>query len=98
MSQMGDCIDTRWEFPVGASLLRRLGSFSRVIMFDRRGVGASDPVPLEALPTWEEWADDALAVLDAVGSERAALFGAGDGGAVAALFAAIHPARTSAAI
>jgi class 3 adenylate cyclase len=53
---------------------------------------------LEALPTWEEWADDALAVLDAVGSERAALFGAGDGGAVAALFAAIHPARTSAAI
>jgi class 3 adenylate cyclase len=98
MSQMGDCIDSRWEFPVSASLLRRLGSFSRVIMFDRRGVGASDPVPLEALPTWEEWADDALAVLDAVGSERAAVFGAGDGGAVAALFGAIHTDRTSALI
>jgi class 3 adenylate cyclase len=98
MSGIADCIDSRWDFPPYASLLRRLGSFSQVIMFDRRGTGASDPVPLEALPTWEEWADDALAVLDVVGSERAAVFGTSDGGAVAVLFAATHPDRTSALI
>jgi pimeloyl-ACP methyl ester carboxylesterase len=79
MSNIADCIDSRWEFPPFASLLRRLGSFSRVIMFDRRGTGSSDPVPLEALPTWEEWADDALAVLDAIGSERAAVLGTAEG-------------------
>jgi class 3 adenylate cyclase len=98
MSAIADCIDARWEYPPFASLLRRLASFSRVIMFDRRGSGASDPVSLEALPTWEEWADDALCVLDAVGSERASLFGHTDGGAVAALFAATHPERTSSLI
>jgi class 3 adenylate cyclase/predicted alpha/beta hydrolase len=98
MSEMVHCIDTRWEYPPFASLLRRLGSFSRVIMFDRRGSGASDPVALEALPTWEEWADDALAVLDAVGSERVAVLGASDGGLMAALFAATHPDRSSALI
>jgi pimeloyl-ACP methyl ester carboxylesterase len=98
MSGISDCIDSRWEFAPFASLLRRLGAFSRVIMFDRRGTGASDPVQLEALPTWEEWADDALAVLDAVGSERTALFGHADGGPVAALFAATHPDRTAALV
>jgi hypothetical protein len=49
-----------------ARFLQRLGSFSRLIMFDRRGAGASDPVPLDALPTWEEWSEDLRAVLDAV--------------------------------
>jgi class 3 adenylate cyclase/alpha-beta hydrolase superfamily lysophospholipase len=98
MSQIGDCIDSRWEFPAFASFLRRLGSFSRVVMFDRRGTGASDPVPLEALPTWEEWADDALVVLDAVGSERAAVLGSSDGALVAGLFAATHPDRTAALV
>ena len=98
MSEMVHCIDSRWEYPPFASLLRRLGSFSRVIMFDRRGSGASDPVALEALPTWEEWADDALEVLDAVGSDRAAVLGCADGGLMAALFAATHPDRSSALI
>jgi class 3 adenylate cyclase len=98
MSGISDCIDSRWEFAPFSSLLRRLGAFSRVLMFDRRGTGASDPVPLEALPTWEEWADDAIAVLDAVGSERSALLGHADGGPVAALFAATHPDRTAALI
>jgi class 3 adenylate cyclase len=98
MSAIADCIDSRWEIPPFASLLRRLGSFRRVIMFDRRGAGASDPVPLDALPTWEEWADDALAVLDAVGSDRAAVLGHADGGPVAALFAATHPERTTALV
>jgi class 3 adenylate cyclase/pimeloyl-ACP methyl ester carboxylesterase len=91
---IGDALDIRWEYPPYASLLRRLASFSRLIMLDRRGMGASDPVSLEALPRWEEWADDALAVLDSVGSERAALLGVNDAGPTAILFAAARPERT----
>jgi len=91
---IGDALDIRWEYPPYASLLRRLASFSRLIMLDRRGMGASDPVSLEALPSWEEWADDALAVLDAVGSDRAALLGVNDAGLMAMMFAASRPERT----
>ena len=98
MASSADSIDARWEYPPYASYLRRLGSFSRVVLFDRRGTGASDPVALEALPTWEEWADDALSVLDAVGSQRAAILGPADGGPAALLFAAAHPDRVSALI
>ena len=98
MSAVSDCIDSRWEYPPFASFLRRLASFSRVIMFDRRGTGASDPVTLEALPTWEEWADDALAVLAEAESEQAAILGSGDGGIPSMLFAATHPDRTLALI
>ena len=94
----GGALDARWEFPPSAAFLRRLASFSRLIMFDRRGVGASDPVSLEALPNWEEWADDALAVLDAVGSKRAAILGETNSGPTAALFAATRPERTQALI
>jgi class 3 adenylate cyclase/pimeloyl-ACP methyl ester carboxylesterase len=81
-----------------ASLLGRLASFSRLIMFDRRGTGASNSVPLDALPGWEEWADDARAVMDATGSERAAIFGNGDAARVAMLFAATQPERTQALV
>jgi class 3 adenylate cyclase/pimeloyl-ACP methyl ester carboxylesterase len=98
MASSADCIDVRWEFPPYASFLHRLASFSRVIVFDRRGTGASDPVPLEALPTWEEWADDVTAVLDAVGSERAVILGVVDGGPAALLFVAAHPERSAALI
>jgi class 3 adenylate cyclase len=63
-------------------------------MFDRRGSGSSDRASGEPLPPWEQWADDARAVLDAVGSERAVLFGLSDGGPIAILFAASHPHRT----
>jgi class 3 adenylate cyclase len=98
MPPSADCIDMRWEYPPLASFLRRLASFSRVIMFDRRGTGASDPVPLDALPTMEEWAGDALAVLDQVGSERAAILGGGDSGPPAIFFAATHPQRSLALI
>jgi class 3 adenylate cyclase len=93
-SATGDPIDLRWEWPAYASFLRRLGSQARVIMFDRRGSGSSDSASGEPLSSWEWWADDARAVLDAVGSEPAVLFGAADGGPVAILFAASHPART----
>jgi class 3 adenylate cyclase len=91
-------IDVQWEHPLMARFLERLASFSRLIMFDRRGAGASDPVPLDALPTWEEWADDLRAVLDAVGSERAAIYAELDAGPVGMIFAATHPQRTSALI
>jgi len=98
LPSIGDCIDLRWEWPPYASFLRRLASFSRLIMFDRRGIGASKSVPLDALPGWEEWADDALAVMDAVDSERAAIFGNNEAGRVAMLFGATRPGRTQALV
>lgn len=91
-------IDMQWDHPLMARFLERLASFSRLIMFDRRGAGASDPVPLDALPTWEEWTEDLRAVLDAVGSERAAIYAELDAGPVGMIFAATHPERTSALI
>ena len=95
---LGEPIDSRWEYPPCASFFRRLASFSRLIMFDRRGIGASDPVSLESLPSWEGWADDAMAVLDAVGSKQAVIVGAGQGGPTAIMFAATRPERTQALI
>jgi class 3 adenylate cyclase len=94
----GEVVDTLWECPAYARLLVRLTSFSRLITFDRRGMGASDPAPTEGSANWETWADDARAVLDAVGSEHAAFLASSDGGPTAMLFAASHPARTRALV
>ena len=69
----------------------RLGSFSRVIWYDKRGTGVSDPVPLASLPTIEQWTDDARTVMDAVGVEQAVIFGDTEGGPMAAMLAASHP-------
>jgi class 3 adenylate cyclase/pimeloyl-ACP methyl ester carboxylesterase len=91
---LSDALDIRWEYPIYAAFLRRLASFSRLVMLDRRGTGASDPVSLEALPSWEGWAEDAMAVLDAVGSERAVLLGSLDAGPTAIMIAATRPERT----
>jgi class 3 adenylate cyclase len=90
----GDAIDLRWQWPPYADFLRRLGTQARVVMFDRSGSGSSDGCSDEPLSAWERWADDARAVLDAVESERAVLFGLGDGGVATILFAASHPLRT----
>lgn len=84
-------IEQYWDHSASAHFLRRLGAFSRLIMFDKRGTGLSDPAP--ATQTLEERMDDVLAVLDAVGSERAVLFGASEGGPMATLFAATYPER-----
>jgi class 3 adenylate cyclase len=92
---MGGQIDLFWEVPNGAELLRRLLSVRRVIVFDRRGSGASDAVPLNAIPTWEELAEDLIAVFDAAGSQRTALIATIESGAIAVLFAAMHPERVS---
>ena len=85
-----------WEDPSVARFLRRLASFSRLIVFDKRGTGMSDRVPDHQLPTLEQRIDDVRAVMDAVGSERASLFAVSDAGAMATLFAGTYPDRTTA--
>src|SRR5579864_2726592 len=82
-----------WELPPLASFLHRLASFSRLILLDKRGTGMSDRV--HPLPTLEQRMDDVRAVMDAVGSERAALLGISEGGVMCALFAATYPKRTA---
>ena len=86
-------LDFQWTEPTVARFLERLGDFSRLIMFDKRGTGLSDPVG--GAPTIEERMDDILAVMDAVGSERAAMLGFSEGTALSALFAVTHPERTT---
>src|SRR4051794_17549820 len=81
-STAGDTMDLRWYWPPYADFLRRLGTRARVIMFDRRGMGSSDRPSGEPLPSWEQWAEDARAVLDAVESEHVVLCGLGDGGPI----------------
>jgi class 3 adenylate cyclase len=76
----------------------RLSAFARVIRFDKRGVGLSDPVPATALPTLEEWMDDLRAVLDDIGSEKAAIVTAMAGGFLACVFAATYPDRVRALV
>lgn len=85
-------LDLLWDEPDYARLLTRLAAFSRLILFDKRGTGLSDPVA--EVPTLEQRMDDVRAVMDAAGSDRAVILGASEGGAMAALFAATHPART----
>jgi class 3 adenylate cyclase/pimeloyl-ACP methyl ester carboxylesterase len=91
-------IEAQWMEPRFESFLRRLASFSRLICFDQRGTGLSDPVSSSELPTLEQWMDDVRAVMDAADSERAALLGSGGGGLMSMLFAASHPERTSALV
>ena len=91
-------IEVMWEQPRIERYLRRLGTFCRVIAFDMRGTGVSDPVPLGALPTLEQWTDDVRVVLDAADSQQAAIMGTLEGAQMALLFAGLHPERTRALI
>ena len=92
-------LDLWWEESSPApSFLRRLGAFSRLILFDKRGTGLSDRVADTALPTLEQRMDDVRAVMDAVGCERAALLGFSEGGPMCSLFAATYPERTRALV
>jgi class 3 adenylate cyclase len=91
-------VDLRWDDQVWAAFLGRLSSFSRLILFDRRGTGASAAIPDTAIPTWEEWADDVRAVLDAAASERTVVFAENDGGPIGLLFTAMQPERVSSLI
>jgi pimeloyl-ACP methyl ester carboxylesterase/DNA-binding CsgD family transcriptional regulator len=88
--------EVAWEEPHLAHFLNRLASFSRLILFDKRGTGLSDPVAEP--PTFAERMDDIRAVLDAAGSERAALLGISEGGPLSIIFACTYPERTQALI
>jgi pimeloyl-ACP methyl ester carboxylesterase len=91
-------LDIAWEDPGVALFCRTLASFCRLILFNRRGTGASDPLPPDPLPPWEAYADELTAVLDVVGSQRAALLAELDSGPTAILFAATKPERVSALV
>jgi class 3 adenylate cyclase/pimeloyl-ACP methyl ester carboxylesterase len=98
MSGLASAIDFQWENARWQHLYERLGSFSRLIVFDRRGTGSSDALKVEQLGSWEQWTDDLTAVLDAAGSRKAVLVAAIDSGPWALLFAATRPDRTSAVV
>ena len=89
-------VEMMWENPTLARFLHRLASFSRLFVFDKRGTGLSDRVA--EFPTLEQRMDDVRAVMDAIGSARAALFGHSEGGSMCILFAATYPERTVALI
>ena len=92
-------VDMVWDDPQVALFLRRLASFSRLLRFDRRGTGASDPLPPNPLPAWEAYAEELDAVLGAAGSRRAALLSNGpEAGPMALFYAGTRPERTSALI
>jgi class 3 adenylate cyclase len=91
-------VDAQWDFEPLEHVLKQLASFSRLIVFDKRGTGISDPVSVDELPTLEEWIDDLRAVLDEVGSERTALLSGIGGSLMTLLFAATYPERTSALV
>jgi pimeloyl-ACP methyl ester carboxylesterase/class 3 adenylate cyclase len=88
-------IEAQWDEPALAAFLRRLSSFGRLISFDQRGTGISDPVPPNEFLSLEQWLDDIGAVMDEVGSKQAVLLGMGGGGTLSMLFAATYPERTS---
>jgi pimeloyl-ACP methyl ester carboxylesterase len=96
LSTFWNQIEHHWELPSFARALERLGSFARVVALDKRGSGLSDRVV--GTPSAEERMDDIRAVMEAVGSHRAALLGASEGGTLAALFAATYPEQVEALI
>ena len=89
-------IELIWDSRLAGGFFSQVASFSRLILFDRRGTGASDPIPNNALPPWEDWVEDIKAVLDASGSEQAALVGELEAGAMAVRFAVTNPERVRA--
>ena len=91
-------IDGRWQEPRWHRFWSNMSSWCRLILYDRRGSGASDAFPDGAHPTWEEWVEDLAAVMDAAGSQRAAVVASTDAGTVGALFAATFPERVSALV
>jgi len=89
-------MELQWRLPGMGGFLKDLGSFSRLIRFDKRGTGMSDPV--SGAPSLETRMDDVRAVMDAVGSRRAAFYGLSEGAAMSILFAATYPERTAALV
>jgi class 3 adenylate cyclase/pimeloyl-ACP methyl ester carboxylesterase len=92
---VGSNIDNVWDLEPHAALVKSLISICRYVVFDRRGTGVSDRISRDSSLTWEDWSEDVGAVLDAVGSRRAAVMATYDTGPMAILFAATHPERVS---
>ena len=90
--------EAQWDVPPVAELRRRLAKIGRLILFDKRGVGMSDPVPMQSLPSLEAWIDDVRAVMDAARSDRAALITTLGGALMGLVFAASHPDRLRALV
>jgi class 3 adenylate cyclase len=88
-------IEAQWDEPSLAAFLDRLSSFGRLIAFDQRGTGVSDPIPPKEMPSLEQWLDDIKIVMAEVRSEQAVLLGLGGGGSLSMLFAATHPERVA---
>lgn len=97
-NSLGGHVDLIWQIPQAAEFLEKLATLKRVLHMDRRGSGASDAVPLRAIPTWEELAEDIAGVLDATESTVADLVGVNEVGPMAVLFAAMHPERVASLI
>jgi class 3 adenylate cyclase len=95
---LGSQVDLAWDVPGVEETWRRMATFCRPIIFDRRGTGASDRVHGHAMPSWEEWVEDMGAVLDAVQSTQAVLCAELEAGPFAILFAAMHPERVTALV
>jgi class 3 adenylate cyclase len=91
-------LDAQWDVPPLAEFRERLASFGRLVMFDKRGTGLSDPIPTASLPTLEEFMTDIPAVLDTIGADRPALIANIGGGILAMPYAASHPDRVSSLI
>jgi pimeloyl-ACP methyl ester carboxylesterase len=91
-------LEAFWSEPHCARFLHRLSTMARLILFDKRGTGLSDPVPVSQLPSLDERLDDVRAVMDAAGSERAVLLGVSEGGPLCSLFAATYPEKTEALV
>ena len=89
-------VELQWELPGAPRFISRLASFCRLIRFDKRGTGLSDRIV--GVPTLEQRMDDVRAVMDAVGTRQAALFGMSEGGPMSILFAATYPERTRALV
>jgi class 3 adenylate cyclase len=98
VTNWGMNLDAMWDEPSLAHFFRRLARIGRVICYDKRGTGVSDPVPLASLPTLEEWMDDARVALDAAGSEQTVVVGDTEGGPMAMLLAATYPERVQALV
>jgi class 3 adenylate cyclase/pimeloyl-ACP methyl ester carboxylesterase len=98
MYPLGSHVDLFWQIPSYAETLDRLCAFSRVIILDRRGLGASGPAPDRDVPSWEVFTEDIGAVLDATRSTRAAIVSNRETGQIAMLYAAMHPDRVSALV
>ena len=97
-NSLGSHLELAWQVPDWSEFLTRMASLGRLVVFDRRGTGMSDGVPRDAIPTWEDLAEDAGAVLDAVGSTGAAILTQAENGPMALLFAAMHPHRVTALV